>query len=303
MHPEVNASSIALILNLMLGILFVLGVNGFGGYGFTACPIVTTSVTYVQLLILYVVYIHCQRLHEACWAGWSYQEITWQRIRTFCDLYVPAALGSASDFWRVGIIGLIAAKLGEDVVAVFNTSYRIMWIVLILVNALSSAASIKMTLRLGNMDHKGAQQAGEVGVFMSAGILGIIGVLVYWNIRWFGRIFTNEESFLELFESARLPFILTLVFMNMSVAIERIPYSMGRTKEVFWLGFVASWFVQVPAVLMCTSYWRDDLIGLYWGMAIGYFVLMVLYAGIVLTSDWKQYAELSRQRSEVSIDV
>ncbi|GKY92659.1 hypothetical protein MPSEU_000235900 [Mayamaea pseudoterrestris] len=305
MHPEVNASSIALLLNLVLGLIFVLGIpiSGFEGYGFPACPIVTTLVTYVQLFVLYFVYIHFQRLHEACWDGWKYQEITWQRIRIFMELYVPAALGTASDFWRVGVVGIIAAKLGEDVVAVFNTSYRIMWIVLIMVSALSSAASIKMTQRLGSMDHTAAQQAGEVGVFMSAAILSVIGCLVYWKIRWFGRIFSSDEDFLELFESARLPFTLTLVLMNLSVAIERIPYSMGRTKEVFWMGFVASWGFQVPAVFLCTSYWRDDLAGLYWGMTIGYFALAVLYGAIVFTSDWKKYAELSRQRSEMSIDV
>jgi MATE family multidrug resistance protein len=303
MHPEVTASSVALILNLVFGLLFVLGIPIPGlGYGFTACPIVTTAVTYVQLFILYYVYIHIQRLHEPCWGGWNYKEITWQRIRIFCDLYIPAALGTASDFWRVGVVGLMAAKLGEEVVAVFNTSYRIMWIVLILVSALSSAASIKMTQRLGKMDHKGAQQAGEVGVVMSAAILGVIAFLVYWKIRWFGRIFTNEESFLELFESARLPFTLTLVLMNLSVAIERIPMSMGRTKEVFWLGFVASWGFQVPAVYLCTTYWRDDLVGLYWGMTIGYFALALLYGVIVFTSDWRRYAELSRERSEMSID-
>lgn len=304
MHPEVQASSIALILNLVLGLIFVLGIpiHGFSGFGFTACPIVTTTVTYIQISVLYFVYIHIQRLHEPCWGGWNYNEITWQRIRTFCELYIPAALGTASDFWRMAVVGIIAAKLGEREVAVFNTSYRIMWIVLIMVSALSSAAAIKITRRLGNMDHKGAKQAGEVGIFMSACVVVVVGVVVCWKIRWLGRIFTNEESFLELFESVRIPFTLTLVLMNMSVAIERIPYSMGRTKEVFWLGFVASWGFQVPGVFLATRYWRDDLVGLYWGMAIGYFALMLLYSGVVVTSDWKRYAELARQRSEVSDD-
>ena len=81
--------------------------------------------------------------------------------------YFPAAFGMASDFWRVAVIGAIAADLGELEVAVFNTSYRIMWIVLIMVNALSSAAGIKMSQRLGDMNPKGAKQAGEVGILLS----------------------------------------------------------------------------------------------------------------------------------------
>lgn len=53
-------------------------------------------------------------------------------------------------------------------------------------------------------------------------------------------------------------------------------------------------------MILLTKYWRNDLVGLYWGMAIGYFVLVVLYGFIAFTSDWKKYAELSRQRSEMS---
>lgn len=263
MHPEVNASAIALVMNLVFGLIFVLGypIPGWRGFGFAACPTVTTGVEYVQLFVVLFVYIYIQRLHEPCWGGWSWKDITGERIKTFCDLYVPAALGSASDFWRVAVIGFVAAKLGDVEVAVFNTSYRIMWIVLIMVNALSSASGIKTSRRLGKMNHAGAKQAGWVGIYMAALVLLIIGSFVYFKIRLFGRIFTEDQEFLDLFEEAKLPFTLTLVLMNMSVAIERIPYSMGRTKEVFWFGFIASWGAQVPGVVLLTKYWRDDLVG------------------------------------------
>jgi Na+-driven multidrug efflux pump len=158
-----------------------------------------------------------------------------------------------------------------------------MWIVLIMVNSLASAAGIKMSMRLGNMDHLGAKQAGHVGIGMSAAVLAMIGLLVVWKIRWLGQIFTEDEVFLHLFAEAKWPFTVTLVLMNLSVAIERIPFSMGRTKEVFWYGFVASWAGQVPAVLLFTSYWRADLVGLYWGMAVGYLMLAGLYSWIAFT--------------------
>jgi multidrug resistance protein, MATE family len=285
MHPEVFAASIALLLNLALGLVFVLGIPipHFDGYGFAACPIVTTLVVYVQLFVLWYVFVHLQRLHEPCWGGWVRAEITGPRLQAFCDLYFPSALSISSDFWRVAVIGAVAAKLGTVEVAVFNTSYRIMWIVLIMVNSLASAAGIKMSMRLGNMDHLGAKQAGHVGIGMSAVVLALIGLLVVWKIRWLGQIFTSDDEFLNLFAEAKWPFTVTLVLMNLSVAIERIPFSMGRTKEVFWYGFVASWAGQVPAVLLLTTYWRADLVGLYWGMAVGYLMLAGLYSWIAFT--------------------
>jgi Na+-driven multidrug efflux pump len=243
MRPEVNASTTALFTNLIFGLIFVLGIPfpGWNGYGFKACPIVTTTVVYVQISFILYIYVYKQRLHEPCWDGWSYKEITWPRIRTFSALYFPSAFGIASDFWRVAVIGAMAAKLGEEEVGVFNTSYRIMWIVLIVVVAVTGASGIKMSMRLGKLDHLGARQAGFVGVTLSSFICIVIGVVVWTNIRAFGMIFTNDEAFLSLFAEARTPFAVTLVLMNIAIAVEKIPYSMGRTSEVFWMGLIASW--------------------------------------------------------------
>ena len=51
---------------------------------------------------------------------------------------------------------------------------------------------------------------------------------------------------------------------------------------------------------MLTTYWRHDLIGLYSGMAVGYFVLCILYGIITFTSDWKLYAEKAKERAEAT---
>lgn len=159
----------------------------------------------------------------------------------FCELYVPAALAFASDFWRTGVIGAVAAKLGEREVAVFNTSYRIMWIALVLVGALSGAAAINMSLRLGGNNYKGAKQAGFVGISMATMMLMILSTVILFDSRLIGMIFTQDKEFLDMFEEASIPFTITLFCMNLAVALERIPYSMGRTREVFAMGFIGSW--------------------------------------------------------------
>jgi Na+-driven multidrug efflux pump len=229
MKPEVHSATMGLFANLLFGLIFVLGwpVPGFNGYGFQACPLVTVVVTYAQLVFMIVVYIHILKLHAPCWSGWKPSEITWNRIKTFSDLYFPAALSSASDFWRVAVIGGVAAKLGDVEVAVFNTAYRIMWIALIFVGALAGASAINMSIRLGKMDPFGAKQSGCVGIGMAVVVLFFLSILILWQSRWFGLIFTNDEEFLALFQESSFPFTVTLFFMNLSVAIERIPYSMG----------------------------------------------------------------------------
>mmetsp|Transcript_13017 Transcript_13017/g.18227 ORF Transcript_13017/g.18227 Transcript_13017/m.18227 type:complete len:509 (+) Transcript_13017:69-1595(+) len=304
MRPEVVASSVALVLNLVLGLFLVLGIPfpNFAGYGFAACPWVTSSVTYLQVLIVGVIFCYIQGLHRPCWGGWSWKEITNERVKSFSGLYFPSALSLASDFWRVAAIGGVAAKIGEEEVGVFNTSYRIMWITLILIGAIARAAGIKMSLRLGNGDPTGAKRAGYVGIFVSVIILFFLSGAVVWKIREFAMIFTDDDVFLNLFEEMRWPFVATLFFMNLSVAIEKVPISMGRTTAVFWAGFAGSWLGQVPGVIFFTVYWRNDLVGLYTGMAVGYILCTVLYSFITLTSDWKKYSDQAIERSEAKED-
>lgn len=294
MHPEVVTATTALFLNFIFGLIFIFGVSitNFDGYGFTACPIVTTTVVYLQVFVFWFFFIFRARLHEPSWGGFSLQEITWERIRTFSSLYFPAALSLASDFWRVAVVGTIAARLGETEVGVFNTSYRVMWIALVCVGSLSSASGVRTSLSLGKADHEGAKRASYVGLVVAFVFLVVTCTLMLLprGVWWLGRIFTPDTEFLSLLETCSIPFTSSLFFMCLSVALERIPYSMGRTSGVFWRGLVASWGAQVPAVFLLTTYWRNDLVALYTGVSIGYFVLVILYGSMVLGSDWEAYA-------------
>ena len=63
-------------------------------------------------------------------------------------------------------------------VALFNPSYRIMWIVLIIANAVAAASSIKTAMQFGDIDYNGAKQAAKVGILLT--IMSIF--IVFWGI-------------------------------------------------------------------------------------------------------------------------
>ena len=129
---------------------------------------------------------------------------------------------------------------------------------------ISFGIGVSLSVRLGHTLPHNVLRAKYLvwgTMIISCTIFLLASVALYYYRSSVYRIFTNDQDFLDLFDEARWPFTFTLVLMNLSVAIERIPYSMGRTKEVFWNGFIASWGAQVPAVLVFTRYWRDDLVG------------------------------------------
>eukprot|EP00571_Detonula_confervacea_P015579 CAMPEP_0172308306 /NCGR_PEP_ID=MMETSP1058-20130122/8944_1 /TAXON_ID=83371 /ORGANISM="Detonula confervacea, Strain CCMP 353" /LENGTH=509 /DNA_ID=CAMNT_0013020691 /DNA_START=118 /DNA_END=1647 /DNA_ORIENTATION=- len=313
MKPEVSASLMALLCNLVLGVALVLGIpfTEFDGWGFKACPVVTVVVLWFQCSFLFFYWLKYGDTTSAVkdlkssaghkqWISSLTEGITITRIRTFSALYFPAALALGSDFFRMGLIGAIAANIGEREVGLFNASYRILWITLIFVGSLSGAAGIKIGMRLGSGHAAAARQAAAVGIGLALGFLLLLSAIVYFNIRLFGKLFTDDESYLDLFEECRWPFTCVIFFMSLSVGLETIPLSMGQTGNVFYAGFAAGWLGQVPGVLLLIRFWRRDLYALYTGVAIGYGVLVIIYGWLAYSSDYRKYSDMARKRTEVS---
>ena len=122
--------------------------SAVGGYGFSACPIVTSVVEWMQLAALVGIYCLCLGYHRqgwpttgGCW-GLSLSFVTRARVAAYLRLYVPAALSIASDFWRMSAVGAFAARLSTLDLAVFTASYRIMWISLVLSGSITGGVSI-----------------------------------------------------------------------------------------------------------------------------------------------------------------
>ena len=89
--------------------------------------------------------------HRTAWpeSGWSLSNFPGKRVKEFYKLYVPSALAIASDFWRVTVIGVIAARQGSLEVAIFNVGYRFLWICLLFSGALARVAGIKIAVAVG----------------------------------------------------------------------------------------------------------------------------------------------------------
>ena len=304
MRPSYATAPVAMVLNLALGLALVLGVPfpGFKGFGFPACPAVTSGVEFFQLALVVYLFCYRERLQDACRpdGGWlRLDNVTKERCVAYAKLYVPAALSIASDFWRVAAIGAVAATLSKDDLGVFNASYRIMWICLTFIGSLGGAVSTKLGIRLGADDAAGARKGVYVGLGLALAILAALALVVVAIPRELGSIFTSDPKLLDVFEEIRVPLATTVFTMNAAVVFERVPMAMGRTRAVLILGFAGSWVGQVPAVLLCVNFWKRDLVAVYTGVSIGYALLTLLLGSLVLSTDYDKYAKEARDRSEM----
>lgn len=304
--PFAFAALAGLAVNLAVGLVLVLGIPSFLGVrpmGFPACPIVTTAVEWWQLgLLLLWTFVH--KLHRAAWpeggcAGWSARHITCSRVREYLRLYVPAALSIASDFWRMSLVGALAATLSPLDLAVFTASYRIMWLSLTLTGSLSGAIGILLSQHLGAGRIATAKRAMLVGLGIAAAILCGVGALIATSgsARAIASIFSAEPSVLDAFASARLTLALATVLMNLAVVLEGLLMTTGRTRAVLLVGLAGSWLGQVPAVFLLLRLWQRTLSAVYLGVSFGYGLLCVLLATTLCRLDWEAVAAEAAARA------
>lgn len=158
--PSLQASIFGITINLIFGYIFVfgnpegsLGLPAFEGYGFYACPIVTVTVEYVMTSVMsYKLKTH--PFENDIWpdAGWSMKNIESDKVKEYLKQYVPMAASIASDFWRVAAIGVVCTVIGENELAAFNISYRILWMTLTFVGSVGGAMGIKISQAFGAGD-------------------------------------------------------------------------------------------------------------------------------------------------------
>lgn len=121
-----------------------------------------------QLAMLVAIFTRTQAAHAACWPGWApRRHVTRERVAIYARQYVPAAVAIASDFWRVAAIGAVAATLGEAELAVFNASYRVLWLALMFCGALAGALGILLARALGAGQPQRARFTTRCGVALS----------------------------------------------------------------------------------------------------------------------------------------
>lgn len=306
-NPLVKTGLFSMVLNLVLGVVLVLGIGvpGWGGFGFWICPVVTVFVEWVTLFIYLYWFCFKKELHKqgGCWPEDGFQRayITAGRVKEYINLYYPAALAGASDWWRVSAIGVVAVSFNDHAsLAVFNSSYRIAWMSLIVVGSIGSAMGVLLGQQLGKGDFNHAKRITWRCVVLACIVILVLASIFFAIPGKIAMIFSSDPEVVELYEEVALPLTTMLIAMNLSVLLERVPLSCGRTQVVLWTGVIGSWAAQVPAVILCTSFYRDDLYGLFTGVTLGYCALDVLLLGVVITTKWKFVAEEAQRRSETS---
>jgi Na+-driven multidrug efflux pump len=126
--------------------------------------------------------------------SWALRHVTSKRLQEFVAMYFPAALSAASDWWRVTAIGVVASSQGPVDLAVFNSSYRILWCCLIFTGALASATGIQLSVALGSGNAWHAKRLAATGVSLVAPVLLSLAAVAVVIPRQIAQVFSNDPD-------------------------------------------------------------------------------------------------------------
>mmetsp|Transcript_660 Transcript_660/g.1092 ORF Transcript_660/g.1092 Transcript_660/m.1092 type:complete len:514 (-) Transcript_660:68-1609(-) len=315
--PSSQTTPLALLLNLAFGLQFVLGIPYAGlSFGFWACPIVTTLVEWFLVVFLFVVYCGYYKYHEKCYGAklreWNffrdvfvaplmasadsdrftyYKQNIQPKVGEFLRLTVPATLALASDFWRMSAIGLLAGTLGNTEVAVFNASYRLAWMNLVIIGAFSSACVTQLGIALGTGDGHLSHKIRDLGIGTVLGFLLVTTAATVIFVKPLAEIFSTDPKVIAEFEGSRMEMGLMIFCMSLSMHFESLLVALKKTETLFKASLISSWGGQVPGVLFLLYFSGKTLQNVYLGIGFGYAILLVLYALPVLRADLHEHAE------------
>eukprot|EP00754_Rhynchopus_humris_P045947 Rhum_TRINITY_DN5433_c0_g2::Rhum_TRINITY_DN5433_c0_g2_i1::g.17424::m.17424/K03327/TC.MATE, SLC47A, norM, mdtK, dinF; multidrug resistance protein, MATE family len=222
--------------------------------------------------------------------------ITRRRMWEFVKLYVPLSLQYGSDFWRMGVVGGIAALVSPVDVAAFNASYKILYVALAVVGSAAVVVSMRVGLKLGAGDAKAARLCAWYGIAGTLLQSLFFTVVIYVNSETLSEVFSSDPAVRLAFKSIRQPLAVTVFFMNFSIALETVPVCAGYTTATFLCGCAGSWLFQVPCVYY--FYLRyNSLAGIYWGVAVGYFAVCVMYSILIASINWNDAVQLAQLRA------
>eukprot|EP00092_Neocalanus_flemingeri_P022911 GFUD01024839.1.p2 GENE.GFUD01024839.1~~GFUD01024839.1.p2 ORF type:complete len:142 (-),score=27.10 GFUD01024839.1:76-501(-) len=112
-------------------------------------------------------------------------------------------------------------------------------------------------------------------------------------------VFAKDPAFIQRVTEASLPIAALVFTMNLTVALMALVSSLGKTKHLLVSGLIGSWVGQVPVCFLFSTFWRNDIIGLFWGMAVGYALhAACLAVCLTLIIDWQQCAEEAQARNK-----
>ena len=217
--------------------------------------------------------------HELCVA------YIWQAI--------PLALGGAFEEWQIQVVGFFAGALGPTATASNNGMQQIFVTLSALNYGIMTATTVRVGYYLGNGNPEKSKSVTVVA-FVTSLICGtVIGTCFILCRTFMGALFSIDPAVIEL--SSTLCWIVGPTYVLLSMFFVSVATLQGQARSgVLAICFlIGAWFVSVPLAWFFAFDLNLNLPGIWYGLVLGYGMIMVLTSVAVYKSDWIGIAKIA----------
>ncbi len=254
------------VLNLILDPLLMFGWFGLPELGIAGAAYATVAsfaICFTVGLVLFTSRRVNVRLH---WR--SRVPVSLASMWKMLWLGVPAWLGELS--WSLSrlLITPILASFDTGVVAAYGASMQVFGIGIALIVGIGLGVSSLIGHNLGALKFDRAKTTADHAVWLSAGIMGGLGLLTFLFAEPYMRIFFENEETIRQGKILLQIVALGYPFYGAFIMLEQVHLGVGLNTPFMIISIVHSWLLQVVPALIVTQALGFSQTAVWWVLTI-----------------------------------
>ncbi|MCB0707018.1 MAG: MATE family efflux transporter [Saprospiraceae bacterium] len=271
-------------LNILLDPLFIFGIGPFEGMGVTGAAVATTIGRAAGVSFqLYVLFRGSSILRLKTMVLRVSRSIILRLLNIASTGASQFLIGSASWIFLMRII----ARFGDDTVAGYTISIRLIIFTILPAWGLANAAATLVGQNLG----AGKPERAEISVWRTAFynmlFLLSVSVVFFLNAEFLIGMFTKDPLVISAGVQSLKIFCIGYTFFSYGMVISQSFNGAGDTRTPTVINLICFWLVEIPLAYFLAIYSNWGPSGVYWSIAISESLLAVIAVYLFRLGRWK----------------
>ena len=167
---------------------------------------------------------------------------------------------------------------------------------------LTDAGASTVGLLLGAGEWQTAIKSGKVLLGMMGIMSSTVAILFVIFHSKIGMIFSNDSDIIDLASSLSIILAISYILLSITFACFGTLQGQGRPQIAAVSMFFGLWGLSVPCAAIFGKKMDKGLVGVWWGLVVGYTVMTLVMCIFVYKSDWEALSLAAMNRSEKKND-
>ena len=237
------------ILNILLDIILVYGVEGFINPMFIQGAAYASLVAQVTMAFLAVILLY-KKTNVKLAVKFPFN----RKIKSFMQMFGNLVIRTASLNVTLYFCNAFATKYGDEFIAAYTIAINLWFLVAFIIDGYSSAGTILSGKLYGEKSYGTLMKFGndltKIGVKIGV-IMCIIGFVFYYPL---GRIFNNDPVVLEEFYNVFWIVLAMLPLCSIAFIFDGIYKGLGWMKDLRNVLLFSTFIIFVPFVILFNHY-------------------------------------------------